>query len=132
MRHPWRLLNLGSKHIFLNIRMIAANTLNKCTAPFPSASAELRRFINRLIIIISNEDCNEKFEHLKRHLKQGAPTPRVPRCSSTRNNFDEYPLSIRGLSHVNIKIDYKVQYHILIRNFYICWTIIIVFIFSPG
>ena len=33
--------------------MIAANTLNTCTAPFPSASAELRRFINRLIIIIS-------------------------------------------------------------------------------
>jgi len=50
MRHPWRLLNPGSKHIFLNIRMIAANTLNTCTVPFPSA--ELRRFMNRLIIII--------------------------------------------------------------------------------
>src|SRR6218665_2873718 len=52
MLHPWRHLNLDSKHIFLNIRMIAAVTLNTCTAPFPSASAELRRFINRLIIII--------------------------------------------------------------------------------
>src|SRR6218665_3530749 len=31
MRRPWKLLNLGSKHIFLNIRMIAANTLNTCT-----------------------------------------------------------------------------------------------------
>ena len=34
----------------LNILMIASNTLNTCTAPFPSALAELRRFINRLII----------------------------------------------------------------------------------
>src|SRR6218665_2435904 len=50
MRRPWKLLNLGSKHIFLNIHMIAANTLNTCTAPFPSA--ELRCFINHLIIII--------------------------------------------------------------------------------
>src|SRR6218665_3437357 len=52
MRHLWRHLNLGSKHIVLNIRMVAANTLNTCTVPFPSASAELRRFINRLVIII--------------------------------------------------------------------------------
>jgi len=56
MRHTWRLLNLSSKHIFLNIRMIAANTLNTCTAPFPSASAKLRRLINRLIIISSADD----------------------------------------------------------------------------
>jgi len=35
MRHPWRLLNLCSKHIFLIIRMIAANTLNTCLqSPF--------------------------------------------------------------------------------------------------
>src|SRR6218665_1580061 len=54
MRRPWKLLNLDSKPIFLNIRtcMIAANTLNTCTAPFPSTSAELRRFINIIIIII--------------------------------------------------------------------------------
>jgi len=49
MCRPWKLLNLGSKHIFLNILMIASNTLNTCTAPFPSA--EVRRFLNRLIII---------------------------------------------------------------------------------
>ena len=52
MRHPWRHLNLGSKPIFLNISMIAANSLNTCTAPFPSALAELRHFTTRLIIII--------------------------------------------------------------------------------
>ena len=50
MRHPWRHLNLSSKPIFLNIRMIAANSLNTRTAPFPSA--ELWRFINSIIIII--------------------------------------------------------------------------------
>ena len=47
--YPWRHLNLGSKPIFLNIHMIAANSLNTCTAPFPSASAKLQRFTNRLI-----------------------------------------------------------------------------------
>ena len=52
MRHPWRHLNLGSKYILLNICMIAANTLNIRTMPFPSASAELRRVINRITIII--------------------------------------------------------------------------------
>ena len=52
MRHRWRPLNPNSKLIFLNSHITAIKFLNPCTAPFPSALAVLRRYINSLIIII--------------------------------------------------------------------------------
>src|SRR6218665_1446310 len=82
MRRPWRLLNLGSKHIFLNIRIIAANTLNTCTAPFPSASAELRRFINRLII---TNKCGKQFPGESESKKRRVLTIRQV-CVNTRKS----------------------------------------------
>jgi len=49
--HRWRPLNPSSKLIFLNSRITAI----KCTAPFPSASAVLRCYINCLIIIVTTD-----------------------------------------------------------------------------
>jgi len=40
------------KPIFLNSRITAIKFLKSCTAPFPSTLAVLRRYMNRLIIII--------------------------------------------------------------------------------
>src|SRR6218665_1030340 len=42
----------NTKPTFSNNRITAIKSLNSCTAPFPSASGELRRYRNRLIIII--------------------------------------------------------------------------------
>jgi len=61
MSHRFRHLNLSSKHIFLNIRIIAAISLNTCTAHFTltSASQDIRRFTNRLIIKLFDCDLYE-------------------------------------------------------------------------
>jgi len=49
--HLWRHSNPSSKPNFLNSSRTAIKSLNSCTASFPSASAVLRRYRNRLVII---------------------------------------------------------------------------------
>ena len=72
----------------------------------------------------------------------GAPTPRVPSCSSTTNNafagvehnkFAEYPLSTHNLTLINIKMDpQKSKTQSFFAIFYLLYvhcTVIIVTIF---
>jgi len=49
MHHLWRHLNPSSKPIFSSNRITAIKSLNSCTVPYPSTSAMLRHYKNRLI-----------------------------------------------------------------------------------
>ena|SRR6218665_1029970 len=63
--------------------MIAANTLNTCTEPFPSASAELRRFINHLIIIIIIIQTSQSVNQTVSQLASQSVSSQTSKCRRT-------------------------------------------------